>query len=98
MRCWIASGKRWGDSEEVAWELMWHKPPTDRGEDWSPDDCEEVVRWFKTEDAAMKAAASAVNDPANWYGYATVQKVTLEQIDGDVYDWERVGEAQEVCK
>jgi len=98
MRCWIISGNRWGDTEETAWEMSWHKPPANSGEDWSPDECEEIVRRFKTKNAAMKAAASAVNDPANWYGVVSVQKVALEQIGGKNYDWERVGKVEEITK
>lgn len=96
-RCWIMSSKRWGDTDETAWEVEWfHNPPVDpETGDSDVDRAPRFVRWFKTHDAAMRFARKTAASPDVW-GHVAVVKQSLECVEDNVWDWENVGQVEYV--
>lgn len=97
-RCWIMSSRRWGDTDEVVWEVTWWgTPPKDEFGENIIDLAPEYVKWFKTQAAARKYAQKAARSPDNYWQLCQIQKMTLDRIEGTTWDWDGTGAVEEVA-
>lgn len=97
MRVWIASSKRWGESTEVVWRVTWWGTPKARGDaEPQPDDAPEFTNDHKDRASAMREAKKVAANPDNYWETARVQKLWLERLDHETYDWVPVGEFEDV--
>jgi len=91
-RVWIMSSKRPGDSSEVVWRVTyWGSPKSRAGEEGDPDDAPEYIHDCRTEAEARKYAIGVASLSINYWQSARVCQMRLEQVDGNVWDWEEVG-------
>lgn len=87
---------------EVEWSELTAKATKQREEnphhDHNPDEDEvTLAKVFATQKAAKSYARKIVNSGVTTYGYATVVKQELQQIEGTIYmDWEDVGEVEHI--
>jgi hypothetical protein len=95
MRVWIISDKRYGESDESHWiaECSHDPEPGADPEESIWDRVENRGRRCKSEAEARRVAARLKSNVVN---AATIYKRELRQVERDVFDWEIVGDTQEV--
>lgn len=96
MRVWIISDKRWGESNEQHWIAECShdpRPDTDPDEQCVWDRVQSRGRRCRTKREAVSVARKLKSNVVN---SASVYLRTLEQIDGNKYDWTVMGNAEEV--
>ena len=94
MRVWIPSERRYGEDDEVRWCAEIARDPKPEGDpDYAIDRLEYEFDTFKSRSAAIRGAKKM---KSNVWDYAHVYEERLEQISGNIFEWRRVGDIEEV--
>lgn len=96
MRVWIISDRKHGDSSDDRWLCDWmENPPVDEHGDSDHDMAKVHISKHASRDDAMARAKQDAKHPNIW-GPVAVYRQYLEQVEGDVYDWQSYGDAEYV--